>query len=192
MTKDLPSLLDATRRACSDLVAGRLALPCFERQAAAILCRGAACERVTLWRRFGPEGADELTRFARAVRGGGACSDAAPSVPLSALPDYVDWLGVHGALSFQADGPADDVVAQALLLEDGGAAARLHVPTYYNGRLSGVACFSDDGGALRWAGTRRRDIRQLLALITTYASTLQPGRSIESAGSPPPRRGQSD
>jgi hypothetical protein len=158
-------------RLYSDFSAGRMSLDALEVGVAELLRQRAGCDAVALWRRAG-HGIDEELR-SKGPSHRGVIDDASgrpAPVPSIALSIYLAWMRSAGYLTHDSRDVGEGVIIQAWHLHCSSAVAFLHVPTFYNGELCGVVCFSDHSKHLAWPGPLRQSIQELISLVMIYLS----------------------
>ena len=171
--KGFPEIRRATRRLCSDYAAGAMGLGALELGVAELMRQRAGCQAVALWRRAGRGACEELLCLGRSYLG--RLHDERPApVPSDTMADYLAWMREERILLNDSTSPGNGVIAQAWRLHCDAATAFLHVPTFYNGALCGVVCFSNHDRHLALTGRMRRDLQELISLVMLYVSPQLP------------------
>jgi len=167
--KAVTGIQSEMRRLCSDFAAGFSGLDNLELGAAELLRQRAGCHAVALWTLSRLRVGNEL-RCAGRLHNGVVDPHTGRPAPVTAasLVDYLRWMRSSRFLMQDTPGAGRNVIAQAWQLHCKSAVAFLHVPTFYNGELRGVVCFSDHQQPIEWSGSVRRDIQELISKVMLY------------------------
>ena len=175
-----------THRLCSDFAAELLSFPAFGFAAVELLRQRAGCRDAALWISVGTSGKRALRRL---VRGEPHAHErfrvSQASVPLKSLPRYLEALRTAGSLLCRSPGDTDPSHAQACLLHPRLTGSLLHIPIFYNGEIRGLVCLSDPDPLAPWPCALRRELKQLVTLVTTYVlprDTRRTGKRLSFPG----------